>query len=210
MPLLKSRGKHPSPNAARPGPSRAALLAALRSGETEAKRRQAALDLAEVPDASAALAAALKTETEPAVREAIVTSLMRIATEAAAGSLAALLQSEDVVLRTSAVEALQQMGPAAGTVIAPLLATAERDVRILAINVLEMVPYPGARELLLGVLATDPEVNAGLAAVEALATVGEPGDAAALHIFAARFPDEPFVRFAVDVACRRVTAGGPG
>jgi HEAT repeat protein len=186
------------------------LLAALRSGETEAERRQAALDLADVPNASAALAAALNGETGPAAREAIITSLMRIATEAAAASLAALLQSEDVVLRNSAVEALQQMGPAAGRVIAPLLAAGDRDVRILAINVLETLPYHGARDLLLGVIATDSEVNAGLAAVEALGVVGEPKDAAALRAFAKRFADEPFVRFAVDVACRRVTAGGPG
>jgi hypothetical protein len=63
--------------------------------------------------------------------------------------------------------------------------------------------------LLLGVLATDPEVNAGLAAVEALAAVGEPHDAAALRAFAARFSGEPFVRFAVAMACRRITAGAP-
>jgi HEAT repeat protein len=210
MPLMRVREKHPPPEVARSRPSRDALLEALRSGETEAKRRQAALDLANEPDASDALGAALDSETGPAAREAIMTALVSIANQAAATKLAALLQSEDVCLRCGAAEALQQMGPAAEKVIGPLLQAANRDVRILAINVLETLCGPGARELLLGVLATDPEVNAGLAAVEALAGMWEPRDAAALRAFAARFPAEPFVSFAVAMACRRVTAGGAG
>jgi HEAT repeat protein len=210
MPLLKRHADHPPPGVVRSRPSREALLAALRTGETEAERRQAALDLADDPDAADALAAALNTETGSAAREAIMTALMGIANLAAATRLTALLQSEDVSLRCGAAEALQQMGPVAGKVIGPLLQAGDRDVRILAINILETLRYSGARALLLEVLATDPEVNAGLAAVEALVAVGEPQDAAALRAFATRFPGEPFVRFAVAMACRRITAGSPG
>jgi hypothetical protein len=182
----------------------------LRSGGTEAERRSAALELADVPEAAEPLVAALLQEPSSSAREAIVTALISIGTPEAAAGLAGLLRSEDVSLRNSAVEALQQMGPAAGAVVYPMLGAADPDQRIFAINVLETLRYPGARDLLLGVLKIDPDVNVGLAAVEGLSQVGEPDDTPQLLAFAARFPNEPFVGFAVKVACRRVSAGGLG
>ena len=46
----------------------------------------------------------------------------------------------------------------------------------------------------------DADVNVGLAAVEALAEAGSPEALSSLEILARRFPDDPFVAFAVDAA----------
>jgi HEAT repeat protein len=190
------------------------LLIALSSGASEANRRDAALDLAQEmtngADVVPALGAALRTETAPRVREAIVTALVGIRTDAAAGVLADFLGSEDVALRNAAVEGLQLIGKAAAAQLKPRLASPDPDVRVLAITALEALKHDDAPGWLRDVLIHDPEVTVGLAAVQALARIGGPDDAPALHAFAARFPGEPFVEFVVDLACRNVIPSHSG
>ncbi len=209
MALLKRRaaGAAAADPADAPRPL-AELLAALRTGGTPTGRREAALELAATPEAVAELAAALGAEDDRSVREAIVAALAAIGTEPAAAGLAGFLRSEDAQLRNAAIGALQEMGTAAAAHVERLLGSPDPDARIFAVNVLEALRHPRARDWLLSALERDPEVNVGLAAVEALAQSGGPEDAAALRAFAARFPNEPVVGFAVDLACRRVAAGG--
>lgn len=216
MALLKHRSTgdanppaHPlaHPLAAPPPLPAADLLLALRSAPTEAARREAALDLAAVPEAPEvirALGAALGTEPAPRVRQAIVSALAGIGTDAAAAVLADLLGSEDTALRNDAIEALRQFGPAAGPSIERLLASPVPDVRIFAVSVLEGLRHPSVPMWLYAVLDQESEVNVGLAAVEALAQVGDACATAPLRAFAQRFPAEPFVAMAVDLACRRL------
>ncbi|TCZ64996.1 HEAT repeat domain-containing protein [Roseicella aquatilis] len=185
-----------------------ALLATLRSGATRAERREAALDLTAMPETAGALAAALDEEDDPSVRDAIVTALIAIGTGTAAAGLAGLLRSKDAALRNAAIEALQQMGEAAGEHVERLLASPDPDLRIFAVNVIEVLRHASAGVWLRQVLEEDPEVNVGLAAVEVLTQLGGPEDVPVLRAFAGRFPNEPFVDFAVDLACRRAIAAG--
>ena len=187
--------------------SREALLALLRDGETAAERRTAAFDLAVDPVSCRELATALAAEAEPSVRQAISIALADIGTEPSATVLAQLLGSGDTALRGLVIEALRRMGAVAVNPILTLLQSPDPDVRILCIGVLEGLGDRAARPALCRLLAMETDLNAGLAAVEALAQIGAPEDATTLSAFAARFPGEPFVDFAVGLACRRVAVG---
>ncbi len=205
MALLKTHARPSAPAASVRTPE--ALLVLLRGGETEAERRGAALELAAEPTQAASLVACLRTETAPSVREAIVTALVGMGTAEAAAGLAAQLGGEDVALRNDAIQGLREIGAAAFSQVEHLLASGDPDVRIFAVNVLETTRHPHAAEWLRHILAQEQEVNVGLAAVEAMAQIGGPEHVQALRDFAGRFAEEPCVAFAVDAACRHVTAG---
>lgn len=208
MALLKRHApSRPAAAPLGPQPSVEVLGATLAGGTLVAARRAAARELTSVAGAEAPLAAALQAEPDASVRAAIVTALVGTGTAAAAAALAVPLSSEDAELRSAAIEALQQLGDVAVPEIVRLLDAADPDLRIFAVNVLEGIRPPVALPLLAHVLAHDPDMNVGLAAVELLAQFGGPEDAGLLHDFAARFPAEPFVAFAVDFACRRVSGG---
>jgi HEAT repeat protein len=185
----------------------AALITMLTSGDTPSERRAAALDLTTVPEAAPDLAAALADETDWQVQEAIVTALTSIGSDQAAQGLGNFITSENVALRNAAIDALRQIGEPARSQVERLMALPDPDARIFAIAILEASHDADARKLLRAALEQDPELNVGLAAVEALSHMGGAEDAASLCAFAKRFPDEEFVAFAVGVACRRITAG---
>ncbi len=208
MVLLKSHPAEEVPRAAAP-PSAPLLLSALHAGATAGERREAALELAAVPEAARDLAAALAEEADASVREAVVTSLIVIGTEDAASGLADFLMSDDPPLRNLAIEALREIGPASGSQIERLVTSPYPDVRIFAVNLLEAAFYRRTqdRERLHTILLDDPDVNVGLAAVEVLSQLGGPEDVPALRAFAARFPEHPFVDFAVDLVCRQAIPG---
>lgn len=193
MPLVKRRA-----------PTRSVTTADALDATDVTARRAAALALAGNPAAAAPLLATLDREPVREVRVAIVTSLMATRTEAVAAGLTALLRSQDVALRNDAIEALRQMGDAARGPITVALDDGDADMRLFAVNALDHARTPWAREALRRVLAEDPEVNVGLAAVDSLAATGTAADAPALAAFAARFPDEPMVAFAVRMALGRL------
>jgi HEAT repeat protein len=208
MPLLRS-SQHPAA-APRQARSLSELLALLGAAPAESERREAALDLAGMPQATAGLAAALARETAPRVQTAIIAALLGIGTPEAAAALAGFLTHDNVALRNGALTALQQMGMIAAPAVAPLLASADHDARLFAVYALHGSAHPQVPVWLADILVRESEVNIGLAAVDALAECGGAGCLPLLRGFAARFPDEAFVAFAVELACRRVTAGGPG
>ncbi len=203
MPLLKSRGEVPDtpPEDVR---TPDILLETLRTAPASAERRAAARGLAGSPEAAETLAAFLGEETAPEVSEAIITTLIEIGTETAARGLAWYFGSEDAAKRNAAAEALRQIGDPAASVMKERLRSPDPDERIFAIVVLEGLRHADTAVWLRDVLAGDPDINVGLAAVEALAQSGAAEDAAALRAFAARFPEEPFAAFAVRLACERV------
>jgi HEAT repeat protein len=207
MALLRRRTEEVTTSPVETARTTQALVASLRSGATPAERRLAARDLTTVHESAADLAAALGEEPDWHVQEAIITALTSIGTEHAAQGLGDFVTSENVALRNAAIEALRQIGDAARTQVERLMASTDPDARIFAVGILEASHDAAARKLLRAALEQDPELNVGLAAVEALAHMGDADDAGALHAFAARFPDEQFVAFAVGVACRRIAEG---
>lgn len=181
----------------------ASLAAALTDANPTA-RRWAARDLAACPDAAAALVACLRREEDASVREVILTTLTGFGNETAVAGLLDCLRSEDAALRNEAIDALKQLPEQLGPIMRRLLADPDPDVRILTVNILESLRHPEVEAWLIEVIDQDPHLNVCGTAVDLL---GEAGSAAArepLLRLKARFPDEPYIQFAADLALKRL------
>ena len=159
---------------------------------------------AALPSGVEMLSKALATETETMVREAIFTSLARIRTPASAAAVAPYLRSDDPDVRTLALDALKAMPDATAPHLAELLCDADPDVRLLACELVRNQPAAAANDMLVALLATEPETNVCAAAIEVLAEIGTPSSLPALAQCATRFPDDPFLGFAIGVARDRI------
>lgn len=171
-------------------------------------RREAALALAVCPDAAPRLAERLREELDQRVRTALFTALIALGGGAAVDGLIVLLRSDDAGLRNGAIEALQQMQEEAAPAVEALLEDADPDLRIFAVNIVESLRHPQSRQWLLRVVERDGHVNVAAAAVDLLAELGTPDMAGALEALRGRFPDEPFLHFAIGVALRRIRGSG--
>jgi HEAT repeat protein len=181
------------------------LLRQLDEGDAE-QRRWAARDLGGYPAAAAVLGQRLPAEADAAVREALFVSLGTIASAAAAAALLPLLRSEDAALRNGAIESLATMPGAVAPRITALLADTDSDVRLFTVNLLGELRHEQVPAWLLQVLQGDPHVNVVAAALEVMAETGRPEHAPALEAARRRFPDDPFIAFAVDMALQRMSA----
>ena len=172
------------------------------------KRRWAARDLAQFPDAVKILLDSLSTESEHMVREAIFDSLQQLAKqdkgEYIVSGLITLLRSEDAELRNGAIEILQSMPEYVATRIIELLNDQDSDVRIFAIDILQQLAHPQTPQWLLSVLKDETHVNVIATAIDRLAEVGTPEMIDDLLAIKQRFANEPFLGFAVDTAIRRI------
>lgn len=184
--------------------SRPAGSNALRDGATDA--RWAAARALTAPADVDALSAALKTEQDPRVREAILTSLTRIGDTPSAQAVIPLIRSEDASVRTAALDSLRAMPQGVGDSLSGLLADPDPDVRLLACELVRALPSARATRLLCDLIQDDVEANVCAAAIDVLAEVGGPDALPALDRCAARFPDEPFLVFAIRVAGDRISA----
>ncbi|SFU75397.1 HEAT repeat-containing protein [Methylobacterium sp. 174MFSha1.1] len=169
-----------------------------------AARREAAHRLSLDPEAVGILAARLAHEPENSVREAILAALGRLGTDEAVGTLFSLLGSEDVWLRNAAIETLQAMDAAVLGALESGLDHPDSDRRIFAVNVLVSLRHPEAAALALRTLARDAHVNVCAACLDVLAEIGTPEMIPSIDAAVARFPDEPFLRFAAKAAKRRI------
>ena len=181
-----------------------AILSALHAPEVDT-RRLAARAAAAHPQHSAALCAHLEIETDPAVNASLLTALIKTQDAAVAGCLLRYLRSENVGLRNDVISALQQMPQAIEPHMPELLRDSDMDVRIFALNILGGMRNLKARDWILEVIANDSQMNVCTTALDALAEIGTPDMIPALEALAARF-DNDYVRFAVDVAIRRIKA----
>ena len=170
-------------------------------------RRQAARALAAMPEATALLCARLEVEPSASVRSIIFTGLIAHPSPAAVEGLTPFLRCEDVGLRNAAIDALQKMPHEVIPCMDLLLADPDSDVRIMAVNILGLLQHPAAPARLLRVAIDDPHVNVCAAALDALAEVGEPEAIPMLECVAHRFPDVPFIKYAVATAVRRIRGG---
>ncbi|KQO51244.1 MULTISPECIES: HEAT repeat domain-containing protein [unclassified Methylobacterium] len=167
-------------------------------------RRGAARTLGAVPEAVPLLCDRLAVESALSVRSAIVTSLIRLKSERVVEGLLPFLRSEDTGLRNAVIEALQEMPSEVEPFVAELLADADSDVRIFAVNIVSLLPHPSTPLWLTQVVAEDEHVNVCAAAVEGLAEIGTEHAIPALEALPGRFPDVPFIAFAVSAVIRRI------
>ena len=169
-------------------------------------RRWAARDLADCHDSSAALVEQLQQEQDSSVREIILTTLTHLGDEEAVSGLVNCLRSEDASLRNEAIEAMKLLPSAVAPIMGQLLKDADPDVRIFAVNVLESLRHEQVEEWLREVIEEDDHVNVCGAAVDLLGEVGSSQSREALENLRARFPDEPFISFAADLALKRISS----
>jgi len=200
MPLI--RDNRPQPETAS-SPPRERLFDQL-AGADIGERRLAALALSGDRDAAPALAAGLENELEPGVRDALFRSLVTIGGAPAAKLVQRLLRSADAGLRSGAVEALKRLGVDAVPVLDILLDDSDSDVRLLAIEVTRAWPSALAMPRLLRIIEQDPHVNVCGAAVDVATEVGTGDLLPALAGLRLRFADDPFLVFAIEVACSRI------
>jgi HEAT repeat protein len=167
-------------------------------------RRWAAKDMLDCPDASGVLVARLRREEDASVREVILTTLTLRADEPALAGLVDCLRSEDASLRNEAIEAMKMLPDEVAPIMGRLLTDPDPDVRIFAVNILESLRHELVEEWLKEVIERDPHVNVCATAVDLLGEVGTPFSKGALEKLKARFPDEPYIRFAADLALKRI------
>ncbi len=184
------------------------LLERLTSAD-RADRRRAAHALAGDREAAAALAARLEVEAEPSVREALFAALIDTGGETVAELVASMLHLDDAALRGGAIQALKGFKPPAEGALDRLLENSDPDVRLLAIEVTRAWPAELANPRLRRIIEVDPHVNVCGAAVDVAAELGTAELIAPLAALRARFADDAFLGFAVDVASARI-AGGAG
>lgn len=201
MPLVRNPGR-PAGHL-KPGP--AEVLAGLASASAE-ERWSAARAAAEAPEAAAALAAAIPQEADARVREAMFTSLVRIGTRDSVAMVLPMLRSDDSALRTGALDALRASPIAARELMSGLLSDSDADVRILSCELARNLPEEEACRSLCALLAHEREINVCAAAIEVLAEVGDQTALPTLAQCARRFPQAPYLGFAIQLATDRITA----
>jgi HEAT repeat protein len=182
----------------------AGLIAELEH-ESPIARRWAARDLAEHEQSSEALIARLKREADPSVRDAILTTLTSQGNTLAVQGLVDCLRSEDAALRNEAIEVMKLLPEEVALIMNSLLTDSDSDVRIFAVNILESLCHPQVETWLIDVIEQDAHVNVCATAVDLLGEVGTSASRAALMHLKAKFPDEPYICFAVDLALKRIS-----
>ncbi|CAK0766668.1 HEAT repeat domain-containing protein [Gammaproteobacteria bacterium] len=205
MALIK-KGSAPLEANHRSAPRNQAGLVEQLADDNPEVRRWAALDLGEYPDSADQLCAQLERETHAPVREALLTSLIRIGNPTVVKGLLPLLRSDDAALRNGAINALQHFPDAISPYMETMLHDADSDYRIFTINILTNLRHPKTPHWLREVVENDKHINVCATAVDLLAEVGGPEAIPALEALPGRFNQDPFLRFATNVAVRRIRA----
>lgn len=167
-------------------------------------RRWAARDLAAFSEAAGALVQHFKGEADPSVRDALLATLISLGDPAAVAGLVECLRSEDVAVRNEVIEAMKQLPEEVAPIMGDLLVDSDPDVRIFAVNILESLRHPQVEAWLISVIDKDPHINVCATALDLLVEVGTSASRSALEQLKARFFDEPYICFAVDLALKRI------
>ena len=174
------------------------------TGGTDDERWNAARTAATLPDALPLLTKALSGERVPRVREAIFTALAKIGSSDSAAAALPYMRSDDASERTAALDALRAMPAAAAGHLPQLLKDTDTDVRLLACEIVRALPANDASRMLGELLEREVNANVCAAAVEVLAETGNVASLPILERCAARFPDDPFLTFAVRMTRDRI------
>jgi HEAT repeat protein len=199
MPLIRRE----TPKSLAPSPDATRLVTTLSEGTVD-ERWAAARAVAELPDGLSILCDALAGETSPRVREAIFTGLARMRTPESAAAILPYLGSDDASVRAGALDALRLIPDATAPHLARLLEDNDPDVRLLACELARNQPGGDAGRLLGDLLRSESQVNVCAAAIEVLAEIGGPDLSTILAECAARFPNDPFLAFTVQIANERI------
>ncbi len=204
MPLIKQQSSKSIEQEQRKRERDCTSLELQLSDPSSAARRWAARDLVSCPEATGALVLQLQQEGDSSVREIILTTLTQLGDELAVASLVGYLRSEDVALRNEAIEAMKLLPDEVAPIMGKLLKDSDPDVRISAVNILESLRHRQVEEWLTEVIEEDPHVNVCATAVDLLGEVGTASAQEALEKLKTRFPDEPYISFAADLALKRI------
>ncbi len=166
------------------------------------RRREAALGLDGVPAGVRSLLVRVGSEPAREVRDAMLTTLAAHDLPEVAESLAAHLASEDAGLRTAVAEALASMPRSVPALVPKLVAHSDRDVRMMTVMVLADLPHPSALVWLAEMIRDDPHPNVVAAAIDALLPSLGSEHVELLRDAVRRFPDDPFLRFTVELVLR--------
>lgn len=197
MPLVRK------PPAATPAPDDRKLSDVLAHGSDD-ERWSAVRNAPAIPDALPLLSDALSKERVPRIREAIFTALAKIGSSESAAVALPYIRSDNASLRTAAIDVLRAMPTAAAGHLPALLADSDADVRLLACEIARDLPADEAGHALGALIERENNPNVCAAAVEVLAEVGNVASLPILARCAERFPDDPFLTFAVKIARDRI------
>lgn len=198
MPLVR---KPSSPTVPTPDVRRISEM--LIGGSVE-ERWTAARNAPTLPNALLLLTDALSKERTPRVREAILTALAKIGSPESAAVTLPYLRSDDAAQRTAVLDALRSMPAAAATHLPGLLNDTDPDVRLLACEIARGLSTGDASRLLGDLIEHEINANVCAAAIEVLAETGNATSLPALARCFDRFPDDPFLKFAINVARDRI------
>jgi HEAT repeat protein len=204
MALIKNQQAEPIADDERKQPRDCANLEVDLDSPNPTVRRWAARDLTDCPGASAALVSRLSREDDVSVREVILTTLTSLGDEIAVAGLVECLRSENASLRNEAIEAMKQLPDEVATIMRGLLQDDDPDVRIFAVNILESLRHPEVESWLITVIEQDSLLNVCATAVDLLGEVGTAAAREPLNRLNLRFPDEPYIQFAADLALKRI------
>jgi HEAT repeat protein len=199
MPLVKK----PSLTTEAPAPDLRKTSEILAHGSDD-ERWNAARTAPTLPDALPLLTEALSRERVARVREAIFTALAKIGSSDSAAAALPYIRSDDASQRTAALDALRAMPAAAAVHLPQLLQDTDTDVRLLACEIVRALPADDASRMLGELLEREVNANVCAAAVEVLAETGNVASLPILARCAARFPDDPFLTFAIKIARDRI------
>jgi HEAT repeat protein len=199
MPLVRK----PSSPTATPTPDNRKLSDLLVNGSDD-ERWNAARSAPSLPEALPSLCDALARERVPRIREAIFTALAKIGSFESAAVALPYIRSDDASLRTAALDALRAMPAAAAGHLPQLLADNDADVRLLACEIARVLPADEASRTLGALIERENNTNVCAAAVEVLAEAGSVASLPTLARCVDRFPDDPFLTFAVKLARDRI------
>ena len=174
------------------------------SDGSDDERWTAARNAPTLPNALPLLTDALLRERVPRVREAIITALAKVGSPDSAAVTLPYIRSDDAAQRTAALDALRAMPMAAASHLPGLLNDADADVRLLACEIARSLPADDASQLLGELIDREDNTNVCAAAIEVLAETGNIACLPILARCAARFPQDPFLTFAVKVARDRI------
>ena len=204
MPLINKNSSAPNTHTERKQARDCEHLAAELENPDPLARRWAARDLGYCEHASAALVSRLSREEDMSVREVILSSLTSLGDDIAIRGLAECLRSENTALRNEAIEVMKQMPQALAPIMRGLLNDADSDVRIFAVNILETLCHADVVTWLIEVIEHDDNVNVCATALDLLVEVGTFSTKEPLLRPKARFAQEPYIQFAVDIALKRL------
>jgi len=199
MPLVR-KPSSPTETPAIDGRTVSELLISGSDDERWAAARSAYL----LPEALPLLTAALSNEPVARVREAIFTALAKISSAESAAVTIPYLRSDDAAQRTAALDALRAMPEASAQLLPGLLKDVDADVRLLACEIARALPADEASRLLGDLIDREQDANVCAAAIEVLAETGNAASLPILDRCATRFREEPFLGFAIKIACDRI------